>query len=254
MWDSYRFLNFVSNTLFLTVVVAVLYALARHDGIPRFLPLKEIHIQGTHSPQIKLEHISRQQIERVVNEVQGNFLTVDLVAVRNTFMKIPWVRDAKIERAWPLGLNVKLEEHQVLAHWGSHALVNTHGEVFRAVLDEQLPVFIAPMEVNSQEITRRFRQFNEALAVLQQSIAEINLSSRHAWRLHLDTGTILELGRHETEKRLMRYVSVYNHSIAHLNQEEALAYVDLRYPNGFAVYLPEHKQPLKDKHNTRKET
>ncbi|PTN11119.1 cell division protein FtsQ/DivIB [Nitrosomonas aestuarii] len=254
MWDNYRLLNFVTNTLLVAVAAAVLYVLAQHDGMPRFLPLKEVHIQGMHSPKVKLEHVSRQQIERVVNEVQGNFLTLDLVAVRNDFLRIPWVRDAKIERAWPLGLNIKLEEHQVLAHWGTHALVNTYGEVFRVVLDEELPVFTAPMEINSQEIARRFRQFNEALAPLQQSIAGINLSSRHAWRLHLDTGTILELGRYEIEKRLMRYVSVYNHSIAHLNQEEALAYVDLRYPNGFAVYLPEHKPPLKNKHNTRKET
>ena len=255
MWDSHRFLNYVSNMLFLMAAGLAVYTLVQYYGLPRFLPLKEVHIQGMHFPKAELKHIPSAQIKQIVSEVEGNFLTVDLVAVRKAFMRMPWVRDAKVERAWPLGLNIKLEEHQALAHWGSHALVNISGEVFRVVLvDDKLPIFTAPMEENSQEITRRYRQFNEALAPLQQSISGINLSSRHAWRLHLDTGTILELGRHDIEKRLLRYVSVYNQSIALFNQEEPLAYVDLRYPNGFAIYLPDDKQPLKGKRNTRKET
>jgi cell division protein FtsQ len=132
--------------------------------------------------------------------------------------------------------------------------VNTYGEVFRVVLDEKMPVFTGPIEANSREVMNRYRQFSEALAPLQQSITEINLSSRHAWRIQLDTGTILELGRKDIDRRLLRYVSVYNQSIAHLNQDEPLAYVDLRYPSGFAVYMPESKKSLEGRRNSRKET
>lgn len=255
MWDSHRLLNFVSNSLFMMVATAVIYALSQHYGLPRFLPLKEIHIQGMHGERAEFKHITREQIEQIVkHKVSGNFLSVDLITVRDAFVSIPWVRDARVERVWPLGLIIKLEEHQALAHWGSHALVNTYGEVFRVVLDGKMPVFTAPMEANSREVTQRYEHFSKALAPLQQSISEINLSSRHAWRIRLDTGTILELGRKEIEKRLLRYVSVYNHSIAHLNQDESLAYVDLRYPNGFAVYMPESKEPSEDRRDTRKET
>ncbi|MDR4516401.1 MAG: cell division protein FtsQ/DivIB [Nitrosomonas sp.] len=255
MWDSHRFLNFLSNTLFLIVATVVFYALSQYYGLPRFLPLKEIHVQGMHSTHAEFKHITREQIEQIVKQdVAGNFLSVDLAAVRDAFLRMPWVRDARIERVWPLGLIVKLEEHRAFAHWGSHALVNTYGEVFRVVLEEEMPVFTGPMEANSHEVAQRYRQFSEALAPLKQSITAINLSSRHAWRIHLDTGTILELGRQDIEKRLLRYVSVYNHSIAHLNQDEPLAYVDLRYPNGFAVYMPESKKSLKGRRDIRKET
>ena len=38
--------------------------------------------------------MTREQIEDTVHgQVMGNFLTVDLEAVRNTFGKLPWVRD-----------------------------------------------------------------------------------------------------------------------------------------------------------------
>lgn len=255
MWNNHRFLNFVSNTLFLMAAAAVIYALSQFYGLPRFLPLKEIHIQGIHAEHAEFTHLTREQVEQIVkHEVTGNFLSVDLIAVRDAFISLPWVRDARVERNWPLGLIIKLEEHQALAHWGSHALVNTYGEVFRVVLDEKMPVFTGPMEANSQEVAQRYRQFSEVLAPLQQSITAINLSSRHAWRVHLDTGTILELGRKDIEKRLLRYVSVYNHSIVQLNQDEPLAYVDLRYPNGFAVSMPESRKPLEGRRNTRKET
>ena len=255
MWDSHRSLNFVSNTLLLTAAAALIYTLVQHYGLPRFLFFKTVYIQGMQDERAELNYITREQIEKIMQQhVQGNFLSIDLIAVRDAFIHLPWVRDARVERTWPLALNIRLEEHQPLAHWGSHALVNTYGEVFRTVLDEKMPVFTAPMEVNSQEITRRYRQFSQALAPLQQSIAEINLSSRHAWRLHLNTGTVLELGRHEVEKRLLRYVSVYHHSIAPLNDDKPLAYVDLRYTNGFAVYMPETGKPMKGKQTSRKET
>jgi cell division protein FtsQ len=83
---------------------------------------------------------------------------------------------------------------------------------------------------------------------------EINLTSRYAWRIQLNTGTVLELGRNEVEERLVRYVSVYNHSIARFNQEEPLAYVDLRYPNGFAIRMPEGIQQVPRKSGSRRET
>ncbi len=255
MWDNHRFLNFVSNLLLILVAAAVIQKISQYIDLSKFIKIKEIHVQSMYAERADLKYITREQIERVVkNDVNGNFLSVDLIAVRDAFIKMPWVRDAKVERIWPLGLNVKLEEHQAIAHWGSHALVNTHGEVFRAVLEEKFPVFTGPMEANSKEVIEKYHLFSQILAPLQQSIAKVNLSSRHAWRIQLESGTTLELGRVAMEERLRRYVSVYHHSIAHLNQGAPLAYIDLRYSNGFAVNVSDVQKPSRDKRETRKET
>lgn len=248
-------LNLVSNLLYCLVTAGVLFAFVHHYDLPKFLPLKDIYIHEMDSRHAELKHITRDQLEQVVrNAVHGNFLSVDLVAVRDAFIGIPWVRDAKVERVWPQALMIRMEEHQALAHWGNHAMVNIQGEVFRAVLNENLPVFTGPRESDSQEMARRYYQFNRILAPVQQSIAAVNLSSRHAWRIRLETGTIIKLGRDEIDKRLARYVSVFNQSIAHLNREAPLAYVDLRYPNGFAVQIPRAKQSVKGSNTERSES
>lgn len=71
------------------------------------------------------------------------------------------------------------------------------------------------------------------LQPLQQNIARMSLSDRRAWRISLENGTLLELGREQMGMRLERYVQVQDRSLVQLNQQ--LTYVDLRYPSGFAV-------------------
>ncbi|SFE62834.1 cell division protein FtsQ/DivIB [Nitrosomonas sp. Nm166] len=258
MWNNHRALNLLSTSLFTLVAVTVLYAISLRFTKPPFFPIKEINIQvvnGTKTDAKDLLNVTREQIEHLSrNEIKGNFISVNLVEVREAFIKLPWVRDAKVNREWPYGLNVILEEHQALAYWGSHALVNTYGEVFRVTVDKNLPVFTGPKEASAQEVARQYQRFSEILTPLQQSIVEISLTPRYAWRIQLNTGTVLELGRNEVEERLIRYVSVYNHSIARFNQEGSLAYVDLRYPNGFAIRMPEVMQHGPRKSGSKRET
>ncbi|MDV6348760.1 cell division protein FtsQ/DivIB [Nitrosomonas sp. Is35] len=258
MWNNHHALNLLSRILLTLVAMAVLYAISLQLIQPPLFPIKEINVQVIHGKEknkAELQHVTREQIEQLVkDEIAGNFISVNLTEVREAFVKLPWVREARVKREWPHGLNVTLEEHEALAYWGSHALVNTHGEVFRVTADADLPVFTGPNEASAHEVAQKFRRFNKILTPLQQHIAEISLTPRYAWRLQLNTGTVLELGRNEIEERLVRYVSVYNHSIARLNQQEPLAYVDLRYPNGFAIRMPEVMQQVPRKSGARRET
>lgn len=258
MWNNHHALNLLSGILLTSVAIAVLYAIGLRLIEPPLFPIKEINIQvvsGEKTDDKKLLNVTHEQIAHLArNEIKGNFISVNLTEVREAFVKLPWVRDAKVNREWPHVLNVTLEEHQALAYWGSHALVNTYGEVFRVTVERDLPIFIGPKEASAQEVAQQYRRFNKILAPLQQSIAEISLTPRYAWRIQLNTGTVLELGRNEIEERLVRYVAVYNHSIARFNQEGPLAYVDLRYPNGFAIRMPEAMQHAPGKSGSRKAT
>jgi cell division protein FtsQ len=65
---------------------------------------------------------------------------------------------------------------------------------------------------------------------------QISLSPRHAWQLRLSNGMALELGREQPQQRLARFVAVYPYSMAPM--QRTVSYVDLRYQNGFAAYLP----------------
>lgn len=236
-------LNLFANMMFTGVILAVIYVLgSRVIKLPLFT-LKEISVEGmsaNQSENTKLRHITRQEIESIVrNEVRGNFFTVNLDALREAFKNLPWVRAAKIQRTWPSGLKVMLEEHSAFASWGDTALVNRQGELFRTPTDEILPVFIGPSEESVSVIIDQYEIFNKLLEPIRQSVAEITLSPRHAWLIRLENGTLLKLGREKIETRLRRYVSVYSQSIVNMNQSIPLDYVDLRYPNGFAIRLSE---------------
>lgn len=243
MWNNYRLLNFIANMLLTLVLFAAIYVFGlRVIKLPLFT-LKEMTVEGIsaiHGEHTKLQHVTRHEVESIVqSEVEGNFLTVDLDTLRETFRELPWVRAAKIQRSWPSGLKVKLEEHTAMAYWGDEALVNVHGEIFRAPMDEILPVFRGATDESVAVIIEHYVIFNKILQPIHQRVAEITLSPRHAWLVRLENGTLLKLGREHIETRLKRYVSVYRQSIVNLNQSIPLGYVDLRYPNGFAVHMSE---------------
>lgn len=240
MWDNHQMLHLLANVLFTLAALAAAYVIGLWAiNSPAFL-LKEVIVSGSSD---ELKHVTRKQIEKAVRgKVAENFFTVDLDATRNAFEKLPWVRVASVRRHWPRSLEVTLEEHVALARWDSTALVNTHGEVFAvnaAAIDAQLPLLTGPA-ASSQDVAQQFAVFSELLRPLQQSIARLDLSPRRAWRIQLEDGTVLELGREQMEVRLGRYVSAYGRSLVQLNQQ--LTYVDLRYPNGFAVRMPEAVQ------------
>ena len=150
--------------------------------------------------------------------------------------RLPWVRRVAVRRVWPDRLEISIEEHVALARWNDDALVNTHGERFLGKTRESLPLFIGP--VGSQaEVARRYASFGAIVAPLGTKIERVTLSARHAWQLRLANGLHVALGRDAdlAETRLRRFVEVYPG--AKSNSE----YVDLRYPNGFAVRVPDLK-------------
>jgi cell division protein FtsQ len=152
---------------------------------------------------------------------------------------IPWVRRAEVRRLWPDRIEVRLEEHVPLARWGRREegrLVNVHGELFTAPSQAELPQLAGPAGT-VREVATRYAEFRELLAPLSLEPRQVLLSERRAWQVRLDTGLVLALGRDQgrdtVKERLARFVDVYPSTLAGMTRR--LDYVDLRYPNGFAL-------------------
>ncbi len=120
MWNNYQALNLLSKILFTLVAIMILYAISLQLIKPPFFPIKEINIRivdGAKQDAKELLNVTREQIEQLTkNDIKGNFISVNLTAVREAFVKLPWVRDVRVKREWPHGLDVTLEEHQALAY------------------------------------------------------------------------------------------------------------------------------------------
>jgi cell division protein FtsQ len=213
-------------------------------------------------------HVTEAQIRLVADRrVRGTFFTVDLERVRESLEKLPWVREARVERRWPDTLVVSLVEQVPLARWNDNALVNGEGEVFVAAASGSLPRLSGP-EDSSVEVITAFRRYQAALAPLGMHIAELRLSPRRAWSMRLDNGMQLALGRQQTDARLARFVTFYPRllgaqaatriapAVADASSNATVAArkpatpiipltVDLRYADGFAVRMPNGASPFK---------
>ncbi len=243
MWYNPRLLNIVANTL-----LGIAFAIFAFAGLQLLLdsplfPLREITLRGdlTHTPRVDLENAAH-------GRVAGNFFSVDLAGIRKRLEQLPWVRRVNARRVWPDRVEVSVEEHVALARWGDVALVNTHGERFAGQTEAPLPIFAGPAGTEG-EVTRRYRRYVEVLAPLGSELERVILTSRFAWQLRLTGGLSIELGRDlanaPAEVRLARFVGVYAQTLGRIARRHE--YVDLRYPNGFALRLPEIERAATEK-------
>jgi cell division protein FtsQ len=238
VWDNPRLANVAAGVLAALALGLLGYAGGRVllDS-PAFL-LKTIVVEGS------LERVqSHEIVSALQGRLSGTFFTADLEAVRALFEGIPWVRRAELRRRWPDRLEVRIEEQVALARWGQRRetqLVNAQGELFRGQTDASLPVLAGPAGTEG-EVARRYAAFRDLLAPLGLEPRQVLLSSRLAWQLKLSNGLTIQLGRDSdkdrVEERLARFASAFPQTLAKARQR--LEYVDLRYPNGFALRVTE---------------
>jgi len=234
MWDKPRLLNWLANFLYALAVVLMLYALLFVVVHLPIFPLREVKVEG------QLAHVNREQVKLIVaKHLKGNFFTLDLIKTRDAFEKLPWARNVSVRRRWPDTLSVVIEEHQALARWGNIALVNTHGELFHAASDAELPVFFGPGD-GVMEVTKSYASYSQILNQADIKIAQVTLSPRRAWEIKTNKGLLIALGRVDMDARLSKFTDAYKTTLSQLNVE--IKYADLRYPNGFAVRKPKQLQ------------
>lgn len=232
MWDNPRILNLAAGALVGVALLAFSAAGAFALWKSPLFPVREIEVANP------LAHTSKAEIEQAVRgHITGNFFAVSADEVRLALERLPWVRSASVRRVWPDRLQVEIEEHVPFAHWGDGALVNTFGERFSGKTDQSLPLFVGPAG-SEREVAFRYTRFAAIVAPLGAALERVVLTQRFAWQLRLAGGLDLMLGRDAdlAEERLRRFVSVYDITLKEMPRRHE--YVDLRYPNGFALRVP----------------
>lgn len=233
MWNNALALTRIANAVLLIVSVVLLASLVWRIANIEVFAVKGIDVVGN------VAHVTREQVRTIAaNELKGTFFTVDLRGAQAAFEKLPWVRRVDVRRRWPDRLEIVVEEHRALARWGNSALVNSQGEMFEGASNQRLPVFEGPAGSHF-EITGNYLRFNQSLALIGRQVKRVQVSERRAWRLVLDDGTLIELGRDRVVRRLQGFVTAYARSVGELGG--ATDYVDLRYSNGFAVRVRQDK-------------
>lgn len=177
-------------------------------------------------------------------KLAGSFFTMDLRQAQRAFESVPWVRRAVVKREWPNRLAVRLEEYRAVAQWGddgSSRLVSGFGEVFDANLgdveDDHLPTLQGP-EGSAPQMLAMLRRLTPVCEKLDARIETLALSARGSWRVELDSGAEVELGRGSDDEviaRTERFASTLTQMTSRYRR--ALEYADLRHNEGYALRL-----------------
>jgi cell division protein FtsQ len=152
-----------------------------------------------------------------------------------------------VRRDFPNRLRVELQEHQAVAYWGGNGdvrLVNSYGEVFEANIGEveqdMLPRLNGP-EGQAAEVLAMYRALADMFAQMGLPIEEVEISSGGSWRVLLDTGAPIEMGRGTTEvvsARAQRFLKTLTQVTSRYGRQPgAVESADLRHENGYAIRL-----------------
>lgn len=219
----------VSMSLLVAVIGAGVYAV-RWAIDPHHLPIRSVQIEG------EFLHLTTEQLQAAVaDRVTGGFFTVNVHAVMQAAKTLPWVETASVRRIWPDAIRLAVTEQVPLARWGEAELINKRGERFAPAPDSfppDLPSITGPDGLE-RAVVSGYYEMSKVLAPVGLRVNTLVQDPRRSWRLLLDNGIELKLGREDAYQRLLRFVRLYPRELA--PQAEAIQAVDMRYTNGFAV-------------------
>jgi len=194
-------------------------------------PVQHVAISG------RFQRVQPLDVEKAVRgALQGvGMVGMDLQHLADAVEAVPWVDRASVARSWPSGLSVHVVEQRPVARWGEDGLVNTRGEVFVRNLQHvpaELPELVGPPGFEAEMTSRCLA----AQARLEQGglrLTRMTLDERGAWDLLFDNGISVRLGRQNVDERFDRFLAAAVRIV--VARAADIAYVDMRYANGFAI-------------------
>lgn len=213
----------------LLVIISLVFA-TEWLSRPDLFPVRAVQFEG------EFKHVTQTELAAAVADTaQGNFLLLDLDAVKARAESLPWVYQAEVRRRWPSDLLIRFTEQQLLARWNESDWINQGRQAVR-VHGNDLPSTVPLLEgpVDTQAIVfERFQDFNRLLADAGLQIRKLTLTPRRTWELELTDGFTLVLDRAQPDKKLERFARAYPRTLARAGAP--IRHVDLRYTNGFSV-------------------
>lgn len=217
----------VFAALALSAVALVSFALAREllD-----LPVKRLDIQGPFQRVTKLEILAAAQ-----PDLTESFLILNLDDIRRRIAAIDWVDTVTLRRVWPDTLRITYQEHRAAARWGDKGLLNTRGELFADDVKREypeLPQLDGP-EGSHRRVAATYLAVRDRLVRANLTLESVAMDARGSFSIKLAGGLEIRIGRDDVTRRIDRFFAV---AVPTLTAElDRVAYIDLRYSNGFAV-------------------
>ncbi|PID33652.1 MAG: cell division protein FtsQ [Thiotrichales bacterium] len=197
---------------------------------PENLTIKSVEVTGD------LSILNKKQLEPIIESyAKTNLYLLDVEGLEKKIESNPWVHSASMTHVWPDKLTVRIYEQKPVAYWGDKAMLAENGEIIDAVLEDNLndlPLLYSP-ENKGRNMASGFLKIRKMMKGFPIKLVEFKEDARGSWKIKLENGMTLKVGREHQEKRLRRFMVVYQQSLKTVI--EKISVVDLRYTNGLAV-------------------
>lgn len=183
-----------------------------------------------------LQHVNPAAVRAaVLPELGSGFFTTRVERIGAAVDALPWVAGSSVRREWPHTLHVDLVEEVPVARWNGDGLVDAEGRIFAQSGDPayaSLPL-LQGRDADAEDVLAQYNTLAALLAPRGLAIASLTVDARGAATVELQDGIEVRLGREDAAGRLTRFSAM---ALPALNAKlAAIAYVDMRYTNGFAV-------------------
>ncbi len=223
-WKLLAWIVFVFMPL---TFIIVAYQWIQH---PENLTITSVEVSG------EFKVLNKAQLAPVIEPfTKTNLYLLDAKALEVAIENHPWVSSASMTKVWPDKLMVKIHEQKPVAYWGEDKMLAENGEIIDATLNDKkglLPILYSP-DGKGRNMATNFLQIRRWMTGLPLKITEFKKDNRGSWKVILENGITLKIGRDQQEKRLRRFMVGYQQSLASVMKQ--VRSVDLRYTNGFAV-------------------
>lgn len=214
------------------VIIPVVTAVAGYQWVqnPENLTITSVEVSGD------LKVLDKSKLGPVIKpHTKTNLFLLDANALETAIESNTWVNSASMTKVWPDRLLIKVFEQKPVAFWGKDKMLANNGEIIDAVIDDKkglLPTLYSPRE-EGRYMAASFIKVRQWLKGVPLKIVEFKEDTRGSWKVKLENGLTLKVGRNEQKKRVRRFMVGYTQGLA--NVINNVHSVDLRYTNGFAV-------------------
>ena len=227
MWDNAGAMRRITRWLTALVLLMLLGAAGVWLYHSPYFPVKQVKIEGD------LKRVSTQELQTVAQRyIRGNIFSADLNGAQKAFQALPWIDKAQVRRRLPDVVEIHRTEREPVARWRAAGLVDANGNIFQAATTETFPEFDG-QPGTAKTMVAHYQEFSGLLKPAGLSIAKLEYTPRSARSVVLDNGITVRLGREHENARLQQFAAVWPGILR--AQQSGLAYVDMRYKDGFAV-------------------
>jgi len=223
LWRG-RLLSALAGMLLAGGAAATTHALVERDTSVRQIVLSQTPV-----------HVQPQVVRAIVApHAEDGFARLDLVTLRQELEALSWVARAQVRRDWPDRLVVTLHEHEPIAVLPDGQFLMRNGTV--ATLEAFGGAGLPELDVAAAHARSAYAAYRDLEAALTGSDLQPELlkrTPRGSWTLQDRSGVAFRLGKGDPARQADRL----KHAVmpALTGRLHRVAYVDLRYGNGFAV-------------------